>query len=108
MQSIQKLNFPIPFPMNAFMDDEIFAVSHSGIISVLAATGIAGCGACDPGVSPAVKLLKLWVSHPDKLFGLVFSKPAIQLIIETVQKAVNKGPSVPISIDFFSFLMLCP
>ena len=90
------------------MDDEIFAVSHSGVISVLAATGIAGCGACDPGVSPAVKLLKSWVSHPDKFFGLIFSKPAVQLIVKTVQKAVNKGPSVLVSIDIFSSLMLCP
>ena len=94
--------------MNAFMDDEIFAMSHSGIISVLAATGVAGCGARDPGVSPAVKLFKPWVSHPDKFFGLVFSKPAVQLIIKTVQKSVNKGPSVLVSIDFFSPLMLCP
>ena len=94
--------------MNTFMYDEVFALSHSGIISVLAATGIAGCGARDPGVSPAVKLFKPWVSHPDKLFGLVLNKSAIQLVIKTVQKTVNKGPSVLVSIDFFSPLMLCP
>jgi len=28
--------------MNTLMDDEIFALSYSGIISVLAATGIVG------------------------------------------------------------------
>ena len=90
------------------MDDEIFAMSHSGIISVLAATGVAGCGARDPGVSPAVKLLKPWVSHPDKLFGLVFNNPAIQFVIKTVQKAINEGFSMPVSFDFFSSLILCP
>ncbi len=70
--------------MNALMDDEIFAMSHSGIIGVLAATGIAGRGACDPGIPPAVKLLESGISRPDKFFGLVFSKPAVQLIIKTV------------------------
>ena len=94
--------------MNAFMYDEVFALSHSGIISVLAATGIAGRGACDSGVFPAIKLLEPGVSHPDKFFGLVLNKSAIQLVIKTVQKTVNKGPSVLVSIDFFSPLMLCP
>ncbi len=84
MQSIQKLNFPIPFPMNTFMDDEIFAMSHSGIIGVLAASGIAGRGACDPGIPPAVILLESWISRPDKFFGLVLCESAVQLIIETV------------------------
>ncbi len=63
---------------------------------------------CDPGVPPAVKLLESGVSRPDKFFGLVFSKPAVQLIIKTVQKAVNKGPSVLVSLDFPSLLILGP
>ncbi len=92
--------------MNAFMDDKVLAMSYSGIISILAATGITGRGSCDPGISPAVKFLEPGISRPDKFFGLVFSKPAVQLIIETVQKTVNKSPSVSVSADFFSSLIL--
>ena len=59
-------------------------------------------------ISSPVELLEPGISLPDQLFGLVFNNPSIQLIIKPVQKAVNKRPSMSVSVDFFSFLMLYP
>ena len=39
---IQKLNVPLAFFLNTLMDDKVSSLSYSGIISILAATGIAG------------------------------------------------------------------
>lgn len=92
--------------MNALTDDQVFPADDSGIIGIPAATGISGRGAYKSGVSSAVELLEPGVPLPDQLSGLVFNNSSIQLIIKSIQEAVNKGSSMSVPVDFLALFVL--